>query len=133
MRARVRRRLQCPLSKGQALWIKSLFTVQPGRTDPDRDPHQWPCRGHLYSVCRLAKLQTRYGQTLLIISTRRRSVSRFLGVYQHISGENLGGHAIRILGWGVENGTPYWLIANSWNADWGDNGKTIFYPYCFHN
>merc|ERR1712172_211483 len=34
----------------------------------------------------------------------------------------LGGHAIRILGWGVEEGTPYWLVANSWNYDWGDKG-----------
>ncbi|XP_077302123.1 cathepsin B [Arctopsyche grandis] len=44
------------------------------------------------------------------------------GVYQHVAGDELGGHAIKILGWGVENGTPYWLIANSWNSDWGDNG-----------
>jgi cathepsin B len=44
------------------------------------------------------------------------------GVYQHVSGKPLGGHAIRILGWGVEEGTPYWLVANSWNYDWGDNG-----------
>lgn len=44
------------------------------------------------------------------------------GVYQHVAGKGLGGHAIRILGWGVENGTPYWLIANSWNTDWGDKG-----------
>lgn len=44
------------------------------------------------------------------------------GVYQHVSGSALGGHAIRMLGWGVENGTPYWLLANSWNTDWGDNG-----------
>jgi cathepsin B len=44
------------------------------------------------------------------------------GVYQHVSGGELGGHAIRILGWGTENGTPYWLVANSWNTDWGDNG-----------
>ncbi|KAJ8922435.1 hypothetical protein NQ315_004382 [Exocentrus adspersus] len=44
------------------------------------------------------------------------------GVYQHVTGKELGGHAIRILGWGVENNTPYWLIANSWNSDWGDNG-----------
>jgi cathepsin B len=44
------------------------------------------------------------------------------GVYQHVHGKALGGHAIRILGWGVEDGTPYWLIANSWNSDWGDNG-----------
>jgi len=34
----------------------------------------------------------------------------------------LGGHAIKIMGWGTENGTPYWLVANSWNSDWGDNG-----------
>ena len=45
------------------------------------------------------------------------------GVYQHVSGEQVGGHTIRILGWGVENGTPYWLAANSWNTDWGDNGE----------
>ncbi|XP_042246759.1 cathepsin B-like [Thunnus maccoyii] len=44
------------------------------------------------------------------------------GVYQHVTGEMLGGHAIKILGWGEENGTPYWLAANSWNSDWGDKG-----------
>lgn len=44
------------------------------------------------------------------------------GVYQHVSGSPLGGHAIKILGWGVENGKPYWLVANSWNEDWGDKG-----------
>nr|AAR12009.1 cathepsin B-like proteinase [Triatoma infestans] len=44
------------------------------------------------------------------------------GVYQHVAGSVLGGHAIKILGWGVENDTPYWLVANSWNTDWGNNG-----------
>lgn len=44
------------------------------------------------------------------------------GVYQHKTGSALGGHAIKIVGWGVENGTPYWLVANSWNEDWGDKG-----------
>lgn len=44
------------------------------------------------------------------------------GVYQHVAGKALGGHAIRLLGWGEEAGTPYWLVANSWNYDWGDNG-----------
>ncbi|OWR55554.1 cathepsin B cysteine proteinase [Danaus plexippus plexippus] len=44
------------------------------------------------------------------------------GVYKHTEGEALGGHAIKIMGWGVENGNKYWLIANSWNSDWGDNG-----------
>jgi len=44
------------------------------------------------------------------------------GVYQHTSGSALGGHAIRMLGWGVERGVKYWLIANSWNPTWGDKG-----------
>ncbi|CAG9766995.1 unnamed protein product [Ceutorhynchus assimilis] len=44
------------------------------------------------------------------------------GVYQATSETYLGGHAIKILGWGVEDGTKYWLVANSWNSDWGDNG-----------
>jgi len=44
------------------------------------------------------------------------------GVYQKHSDQVLGGHAIRILGWGVENNVPYWLVANSWNPDWGDKG-----------
>ncbi|XP_030627217.1 cathepsin B-like [Chanos chanos] len=44
------------------------------------------------------------------------------GVYQHVTGSVLGGHAVKILGWGKENGTPYWLVANSWNTDWGDKG-----------
>lgn len=44
------------------------------------------------------------------------------GVYQHVTGKMLGGHAIRMVGWGVEDGNKYWLIANSWNSDWGDNG-----------
>lgn len=44
------------------------------------------------------------------------------GVYTHTTGQFLGGHAVKMLGWGVEDNTPYWLIANSWNPDWGDQG-----------
>jgi len=34
----------------------------------------------------------------------------------------LGGHAVKILGWGTEAGVPYWLVANSWSPNWGDHG-----------
>jgi cathepsin B len=44
------------------------------------------------------------------------------GVYQHVEGDLLGGHAIKIIGWGVENGVKYWLCVNSWNEFWGDRG-----------
>ena len=52
------------------------------------------------------------------------------GVYQRHSDEPLGGHAVRILGWGTENGAPYWLVANSWDNDWGDQG---FFKICRGN
>lgn len=44
------------------------------------------------------------------------------GVYHHVSGGVAGGHAIKILGFGTENGTPYWLCANSWGTGWGMQG-----------
>jgi len=44
------------------------------------------------------------------------------GVYKHISGSLLGGHAIKCMGWGVEKGTPYWFCQNSWTTSWGDKG-----------
>ncbi len=44
------------------------------------------------------------------------------GIYQHVTGKNLGGHSIKMIGWGVENGTPYWLCVNSWNDSWGEKG-----------
>lgn len=44
------------------------------------------------------------------------------GVYKHTTGSYLGGHAIKVLGWGVEGGEDYWLCANSWNNEWGANG-----------
>ncbi|XP_060833407.1 cathepsin B-like cysteine proteinase 4 [Rhopalosiphum padi] len=44
------------------------------------------------------------------------------GVYSYTRGQIEGGHAIKILGWGVDNGTKYWLCANSWSRSWGENG-----------
>jgi cathepsin B len=38
------------------------------------------------------------------------------------SSELVGGHAVKIIGWGVEEGTNYWLVANSFGVTWGDKG-----------
>jgi len=44
------------------------------------------------------------------------------GIYHHVSGGMAGGHAVKMVGWGVENGQKYWKVANSWNPYWGEKG-----------
>ena len=44
------------------------------------------------------------------------------GIYHHVSGTMAGGHAVKFVGWGVEGGTKYWKVANSWNPYWGEKG-----------
>lgn len=39
------------------------------------------------------------------------------GVYHHVTGDPLGAHAAKLLGWGVDaTAGPYWIVANSWNT-----------------
>ncbi|EXB94880.1 Cathepsin B [Morus notabilis] len=45
------------------------------------------------------------------------------GVYKHITGGIMGGHAVKLIGWGTSDaGEDYWLLANQWNRSWGDDG-----------
>lgn len=48
-------------------------------------------------------------------------------VYDLLQGNNIGGHTVVIVGWGVGPNAigemrPYWLIRNSWGIEWGDQG-----------
>jgi cathepsin B len=46
------------------------------------------------------------------------------GIYVVNSTRTLGGHAVRIVGWGEDeaSGLKFWRVANSWNPYWGENG-----------
>lgn len=45
------------------------------------------------------------------------------GVYaKTASATFLGGHAIKIVGWGKQGTVNYWIVANSWGTYWGESG-----------
>lgn len=46
------------------------------------------------------------------------------GVYMPTTTEQLGTHAVKCIGWGYDEGldTYYWVCANSWDTQWGEQG-----------
>eukprot|EP00121_Abeoforma_whisleri_P002271 Awhi_evm1s2033 len=40
------------------------------------------------------------------------------GVYHHITGPQMGGHAVKLIGWTEDA----WIIQNSWGPAWGEGG-----------
>jgi cathepsin B len=46
------------------------------------------------------------------------------GIYKKTSNSLLGGHAVKVVGWGLDAATKtqYWVVANSWGTSWGEQG-----------
>ena len=45
------------------------------------------------------------------------------GVYSVSGGGVLvGQQAVRVLGWGHQDGERFWRVANTWGRDWGEEG-----------
>ena len=44
------------------------------------------------------------------------------GIYEDKTGIAGDGHDISVVGWGEENGIPYWVVRNSWGSYWGEDG-----------
>jgi cathepsin X len=49
------------------------------------------------------------------------------GIFCDITGDMSVVHDISVVGYGVENGQPFWTVRNSWGAHWGEQG---FFRLC---
>jgi len=52
----------------------------------------------------------------------RKSMEERKKVWTGPADKVLGGHAMAAIGYGVQDGTKYWLIQNSWSVNWGVAG-----------
>merc|ERR1719192_2247244 len=87
------------------------------------DKHQSSDKGYGFrSTSAIKQDLVTYGSVTAAFTVYSDFPSYKSGVYKHTSGQALGGHAVKIIGWGVEEDTEYWLVANSWNDSWGDHG-----------
>eukprot|EP00762_Andalucia_godoyi_P008581 ANDGO_04607.mRNA.1 Cathepsin B-like cysteine proteinase len=96
------------------------------KTCKDSSPYTLYYAASSYGISsNVAKIQTEiqtHGPVTVAFSVYEDFAHYKSGIYQHKSGQFLGGHAVEMIGWGVENNVPYWIIKNSWNTSWGENG-----------
>lgn len=90
------------------------------------EPHYWQDKIKATSWYKVpsnaiqAEIKTRGPVSCQVMATC--SMAHYTSGVYIPSGQVCGGHVMRIVGWGVENGTDYWWVANSWGKNWGDNG-----------
>ena len=66
------------------------------------------------------KAALRKGPLVTTLNVYEDFVTYSSGVYKHVTGDSVGGHAISIIGF--DDKKSAWIIRNSWGPDWGMGG-----------
>jgi len=92
------------------------------KTDYSDDIHKGTEYNTFHNAKDIAEEIYRHGPVVTGFTVYEDFMTYHSGIYHHVTGSDLGGHAVRIIGYGSENGQDYWIVTNSWNEHWGENG-----------
>jgi len=90
--------------------------------DYDSDKNKGSSSYSLRSVDDIKQDLVSYGSVTAAFTVYEDFLTYTSGIYKHTSGRALGGHAVKIVGYGTLDGQDYWIVVNSWNDSWGANG-----------
>jgi len=112
---------QCPEKEYSVKCQKECTDTASGKTYKD-DKHKAKAAKSYRSIAGMKTALMTTGPLAVAFTVYEDFPAYKSGVYKHVHGGQLGGHAVNMIGWGVEDGVDYWLVKNSWNSNWGDNG-----------
>ncbi|XP_078362424.1 uncharacterized protein LOC144646642 [Oculina patagonica] len=77
-----------------------------------------------YNNSALKRAIAKYGPACVSINQKPLSLKFYSwGIYDNPECDNSSTrHTVLVVGYGKENGVPYWLVKNSWSASWGIDG-----------
>ena len=79
---------------------------------------------HYVTIEGIKKALYLYGPMSASIATDQAFAQYHGGIYtsSHKGYIEAGNHAVELIGWGEEDGVPYWIILNQYGTFWGENG-----------
>lgn len=79
----------------------------------------------MFFVCFFIKDAVYLGPTSVSVDASQASFQFYTGgVYYDPNCSSLQlDHSMLNVGWGTQDGSDYWIVANSWGADWGNKKK----------
>lgn len=107
---------------GQTGYCPSEFSYGQCPTGAEFKKYRASGYTHYNSICDIQQAIMNEGPVETGFTVYRDLMAYQGGVYTSDCSQQLGGHAVKIVGWGNEGGRKYWIIANSWNSGWGESG-----------
>ncbi|UCB59469.1 MAG: hypothetical protein JSV67_04020 [Thermoplasmatales archaeon] len=111
--------------------LESCFPYIPKQTDCDRTCPDWETQAiKLFDGARIKSFPPQisdvqealieYGPLITTFTVYSDFFAYNSGIYEHVSGDVAGGHAVAIVGY--DNIEEYWICKNSWGKNWGEGG-----------